>query len=184
MHQATRVSRRRMITRRGPLTAVALLAAALTIALSATALAAQPKAGKRYSGFTSQPKFMGFSAPVTFKVSATGAKLAGFTYGSFGCFGAGGFKPGVNPYTGAFLIPVGTVPVSSSGKFSVKNAKSRHTFTGKFGETILTTAQVSGRFATARTATGTISFTQTGIPKHGKSISCGPVKLTFRVKTK
>jgi hypothetical protein len=161
-----------------------LIALALTLAISTTALAAHPKAGKRYTGTTSAAKLLGFSAPVRFTVSASGAKLVGFTYGSFGCFGAGGFKPGVNPYTGGALISVGSVPVAGNGRFSVKNAKSRHVFTGTFGETIVTTAQVSGRFTSAKTATGSITFRQTGIPKHGKSFSCGPGTLTFSASAK
>lgn len=70
--------------------------AALTVglALSAAAPAAQPTAGKKYAGVTSEPKAAGFSAPVSFKVSDSGAALLNFQYGSLGCFGAGGLRPG------------------------------------------------------------------------------------------
>jgi hypothetical protein len=163
----------------------ALLAAALTLLLAATALAAQPKAGKRYSGFTSAPKILGFGAPVTFKVSATASTLTGFSYGSLGCFGAGGFQPGHNPYKSASSTQrVGTIAVAKNGSFSVKNRKSKFTFAGKFGGTILTTSQVTGRFAKAKTATGAITFRQTDIPKHGKRFSCGPGTVTFTAGAK
>ena len=163
----------------------ALLGAALTLLLAATALAAQPKAGKRYSGFTSATKILGFGAPVTFKVSAGATKLTGFSYGSLGCFGAGGFQPGHNPYKGADATEhVGTISVAKNGKFSVKNRKSKFTFAGKSGGTIVTTSQVSGKFANAKNATGTITFRQTDIPKHGKRFSCGPGTVTFTARTK
>lgn len=163
----------------------ALLAGALTLLLAATALAAKPKAGKRYSGFTSAPKILGFGAPVTFKVSATATKLTGFSYGSFGCFGAGGFQPGHNPYKGADATEhVGAITVAKNGKFSVKNATSKFTFAGSAGASIVTTSQVSGRFVTAKSATGTITLRQTDIPKHGPRFSCGPGTVTFTAKAK
>lgn len=167
---------------RGLTRALALLAAAAAmLALAATALAAHPHAGKRYAGvLTNVDKVEGFSAPVSFRVSSTGASLVGFTYGTFGCFGAGGFAPGVNPYTGNSLIKVASIAVAKNGSFSINASKSKVSFKGEYASTTVTTTRVTGKFVTRNTATGTISFTQTETPKTGKSFTCGPSLRTFR----
>ena len=91
----------------------------MALGFTATALAAHPKAGRKYAGFTSEAKVEGFGAPVSFTVSGTAAKLGNFRYGSLGCFGAGGFRPGVDPFTGSSITKVGTISVASSGHFAI-----------------------------------------------------------------
>jgi hypothetical protein len=168
-------------SRRLTSTLAALGVAAATLALAATALAAHPHAGKRYAGvLTNVEKIEGFSAPITFRVSPSGTTLVGFRYGTFGCFGAGGFRPGVNPYTGNSLITVGPITVAENGTFSIKGSKSKLSFKGQYASTTVTTTQVTGKFVNRKTATGTISFTQTETPKTGKPFSCGPAPRTFR----
>ncbi len=56
------------------------LAAGLSAALVVSALAAHPKAGKPYAGFTSGNAFNGFKPPVSFKVSSNGKQLLRFKY--------------------------------------------------------------------------------------------------------
>jgi hypothetical protein len=176
----------RTTTRRDPMntttrrTLSALTAGALTLGLSATALAAHPKHGKRYSGFTSEPPVIGFRAPVSFKVSADGTKLLSFQYASLGCFGAGGFKPGVSPFTGAFAFKgIGTIKVAKNGSFSIKNAKTPFKVAK---QTTVTTSTIIGKFKTASTATGTISFGQKFSAPHEHGGACGPGKLSFTAK--
>jgi hypothetical protein len=164
----------------------ALLGGALALAVAATAFAAHPKSGKSYSGFTSAPSLVGFRAPVTFQVSSSGAKLVKFTYGSLSCFGGGGFQQGVNPYTGVTLIKVGTIAVSTSGKFSVNKAKSTfHFHSGSISGTTTTTSVIGGRFTDPNTATGTIRFSQVAKQSNlPQSSSCHSVKRSFTAKLK
>ena len=158
-------------------TVVAVLACALLLA--AAALAAKPKKGARFSGHTSATPVEGFKAPVKFTVASNGKSLSNFTFGSFGCFGAGGFKPGVNPYTGNSLIDAGKLNIASSGKFT-DNAVSAHTVAG---QTTTTKMTISGRFSTPKRVAGTIAFSQV-VSGGGASSSCGPAKLSFSAKAK
>ena len=140
-------------------TLIAALVAALSLLLAVGAFAAHPKAGKTYTGFVAGVTSNGFKAPVSFKVSSDGKRLLAFKWAYFGCFGGGG-PPGVNPFTDPYnIVKVGTISVSSSGKFSVKNVK--WTAAGAHGApTKVTFSTISGRFTTAKKATGTIVFTQ------------------------
>jgi hypothetical protein len=157
---------------------VAVALAGLTMA--ASAIAAHPKAGSRYAGSTSASPLNGFLAPVTFTVARNGKSLLNFKYSSFGCFGAGGFRPGVDYYTQpGSVIKVGTVKLSKSGSFSVSGAVSDYS---GFGDKTATTSKVAGRFTSARLATGTITFSQ---KVTGKFVSsCGPGVLQFTAKAK
>jgi hypothetical protein len=150
----------------------ATLAITLALGFAATALAAHPKPGKRYAGTqTNVNPIVGFSAPVSFKVSSTGKQLLRFTYGTIGCFGAGGFKPGVDPYTRSDLIKVGPITVTGSGHFAISNSKMTYQYpTG--GYTQVTKTTISGRFTTRKTATGTITYSQTLTPPSGSGSTC------------
>ncbi len=157
-----------------------ILAVIAVLVLAATALAAHPKAGARYSGFVASAPVNGFEPPVTFAVSGNGTTLTNFRYSSFGCFGAGGFQPGVDYYTKPqAIIKVGSVKVSKSGHFSAAGAVSTYT---AFGNTTKTTSKVSGSFTSAKAAKGTISFGQKVTGKFKSS--CGPAVLSFTVKVK
>jgi hypothetical protein len=147
-----------------------LLAAALA---AGTALAAKPKPRAHFSGHTNQPAVVGFLAPVKFTVSSDGRSLSSFTFGTFGCFGAGGFRPGVNPYTGSSLIDIGKVKVSAGGKISQKATSSRTVA----GQKTTTTISLSGRFSTPKKASGTITFSQ--VVTGTLHLSCGPAARTF-----
>jgi hypothetical protein len=142
--------------------------------LAAVAFAAKPAHGAHFSGRTAVAPTVGFYAPVKFTVSHNGRQLNGFSYGSFGCFGAGGFRPGVNPYTGGSIIHVGTVNVSPSGSISVSGAKSSYS---AFGNTTMTTVSITGRFTKAKAATGTITFAQKISGKFNST--CGPAHVGF-----
>jgi len=156
-----------------------LLAIASVTLFAAVALAVKPAHGAHFTGRTSASPVVGFYAPVKFAVAQDGRSLKGFSFGSFGCFGAGGFRPGVNPYTGSSIIHVGAVKVSGSGRFSVTGAKSKYTVSG---QTTTTTVAVSGHFTGRKSAAGSITFSQkvTGTFKS----SCGPGTIQFSASSR
>jgi hypothetical protein len=161
---------------------IGALALALSLLLAVSALAAHPKAGKKYSGFISGFVDHGFKQPVSFKVSSDGKRLLSFQWAGFGCFGGGG-PPGVDPFIDPFNIhKVATIKVSSSGSFSVKNAKWTATGNALQG-TMVTFSTISGRFTTANKATGTITFTQKQQGQTCSSTSHGNPPLKFTVTT-
>jgi hypothetical protein len=174
------IARARSITlSRASLRGVAALVVAIALlAAAATAIAAHPKKGARFAGSIAGTGINGFKPPVTFTVSSSATTLTRFTFSTLGCFGSGGFRPGVDYYTQpSALIKVGTVKVSKSGHFSLAGAVVSYS---GFGVTTTTTTSVSGSFTTPRTAIGTVSFTQ---KLSGKDTgSCGPAKLQFTAK--
>jgi hypothetical protein len=150
----------------------------LTLAITATALAAHPIAGGHYKGVDSAPKVNGFRSPVTF-TAASGSKLVHFKYSTFGCFGSGGghLTPGVNYHLRPYAVQtVDTINVAGNGKFSVRNASSTYKIDG---QTTVTKSSVSGEFTRSNKATGTISFTQTFSEPHFASAHCRPTVPTF-----
>jgi hypothetical protein len=156
---------------------IAALAGALSLLLAVSALAAHPKAGKPYAGFTSGSAFNGFKPPVSFKVSSNGKQLLGFKYSAGDCGGMGGpGDPWPNP---EFVRKVGTITVDSKGDFSVKNAKSTATLQGSNPPmTKYSSTTITGSFKTAKNATGTIKLSVT-IGSH----SCPTQKLSFSAGT-
>jgi hypothetical protein len=136
---------------------IAALTAAFSLVLAAGALGANPRPGKLYTGPTSA-SYNGFTAPVSFRISKNGRQLLSFKWAGGGCIGLGG--PGNAWSNPAMNYKVGTINVSRTGTFSVKNVKSTVTWKqGRQAFTKVTTSTVAGRFKTATTATGTISFT-------------------------
>lgn len=164
-----------------PGTWIVLIAASFGLLLATGALAARPTSGKTYSGYTSSPKFNGFSAPVSFKVSSSASKLLSFKYGNTGCPAAGP-TPSGNPYLkSANLQIVASIPVSSTGTFSIKNAKTTRTTKGTSFYTI---TSVTGTFKSAQSASGSITYTN-GFSAPGFTHQCGtPTMVTFTATAK
>jgi hypothetical protein len=161
---------------------IAVLATALGLLLVAVALAAIPVAGKTYSGHTAAPAVNGFRGPVTFTVSGDASSLMLFQYGNIGCI-PGGTITG-NPYAIASgMIKVGTIPVSATGHFSSTGAQFTYA-NAKAGTKTVTTTAVTGKFKTAKSASGTITFTQHLTGVGGFSKSCGPLAMKFTAKTR
>jgi hypothetical protein len=151
------------------------LAAALSLLLASSAFAAQPIAGGTYTGFLTTGAYNGFKPPVSFKVSVNGKLLRGFKWAGDGCLGMGG--PG-DPWTSRpFINEVGTIDVSPSGTFSVKDARSTTAAPGGNG-TKTTISTVNGRFTNAKTATGTITYTMSDTGG-----SCAPATVRFTATT-
>ncbi len=163
---------------RTPRTVIVVLALALSALLAVSAFAAHPKTGKTYRGLTSGPAFNGFRPPVSFKVSSNGKRLLGFKYAAGDCGGMGG--PG-DPWTNSlFVRKVGTIKVDSKGDFSVKNAKSKVAISGSNPPmTKYSSSTVTGRFKTAKKATGSIKLTTT----IGSHSSCPGQKMSFTATT-
>ena len=159
---------RMRIARRTRTRVAALLTAALTLAVTASALAAHPKPGRKYSGTTSEQKIEGFSAPVTFSVSAGATKLLHFSYGSLG----------------SALDRVGTINVAANGHFAITNFQSTLKFKGGSQGKLVTTTAVTGTFTSASQASGQITFSQNEILVHQKPLPCGPVTFKFKAKLK
>ena len=158
--------------------AVALLVGGAVLTSAAAAVAAHPKKGSHFAGATSEAPINGFKAPVTFAVSSNGKTLSKFAYSSLGCFGSGGFRPGVDYFTQpSAIVKVGTVTVSGSVHFSVMGivfAYSSH------GVKTTTTTKVTGSFTSSKAASGTITFTQNDTGAY--TSSCGPTTLQFTAK--
>jgi len=166
----------RTIAIRRSILAVTITLLATALALTAAALAAKPKPGAHFTGRTATPPVLGFYAPVKFTVSGDGRTLQGLSFGSLGCLGAGGFRPGVSPYVGSSVLHVGVIRKVASGRFSASGAKSTYR-QPKYNETTVTTISVKVRFSRPKVATGSITFSQsiTGSYK----ASCGPATIAF-----
>lgn len=157
--------------------AVVVLVCCAPLTAVATALAAHPKKGAHFSGSFSFTGINGFKPPVSFSVSKDGRTLTAFTYSTLGCFGSGGFQPGVNYYTKPFaIVRVGTVKVSSSGHCSAAGVASKYTVSG---HTTTTTTTLSGRFTKPKSASGTVSFSQSDSLAGGKAVTCKSIALSF-----
>jgi hypothetical protein len=154
-----------------------VVAATAVFASSAAALGALPKHGASFAGTTSAVKINGFSPRVLFTVSKNGKSLSGFRYSTLGCFGGGGFRPGVDYYAKAdWFIKVGTVKLTAKGHFSATGATFSNTVVGL---TTTTTTSVKGSFTKTKTASGTIVLSQKITGKF--TSSCGstlPIHFT------
>ena len=157
---------------------VALLAASALLASSAVALGALPKHGASFTGKSSESPINGFSAPVLFTVAKNGKSLTGFRYSTLGCFGGGGFRPGVNYYAKPeFFVKVPGVRIAAGGRFSAIGVKYSRT---AFGQTTTTTSKVTGSFTKSKAAKGTIVFSQDVTGQFNSK--CGPGTLQFTAK--
>lgn len=166
----------------GPITsrrgrgAMALVLAVALLA-PAAALAAHPRKGAHFTGSVAGVGINGFKAPVGFKVSSNGSTLTGFTFSTLGCFGAGGFQPGVDYFTKSFNVyKLGTLK-SVGSHYSASKVALTRSGTG-YGEK--TTASASVSFSSPTEASGTITYTQ---KLSGSSTAeCGPATLQFTAK--
>jgi hypothetical protein len=142
---------------------LAVAAVAATSAFGAVA----PKTGA-YAGNTTEKQVNGFPPTASFTVGSKG--LATFTFRTLGCFSAGEFPAGVDPFSTSMVILTASIPVKA-GAFTA--TKAAGTFT--FDKTIKTVSNITGTFTNATTATGVITYTQTDSYKD----VCGPTKVKF-----
>lgn len=112
--------------------------------------AASPKRGAKFSGSVNIAPVVGFKPRVSFKISADGKSVTGFSFGTLGCQGSGGFRPGRYPFA----------PFKLAKALSIKKGK----FSGSARGSLLKTAytgKVTGRFTTSKSASGTVQINQT-----------------------
>lgn len=167
------------------------LAVLAILLLAAVALAATPKKGAKFKGtigtasssYGSAPyKYGKYLSPVSFEVSKSGKRVSGFRYGYLSCSGGSGGPVTSNPYTGAYATKkVGVASIAPGGTFAVSGSKAVYKTTGSYATTYTTTSAVSGKFTSAKKATGTITLTQATL-YNGKTTNCGPVTLTWSAK--
>jgi hypothetical protein len=144
-----------------------------TLVAVATATAALPRAGARYTGPTNSKVVNGFGNTVTF---LAGAKtLRRFSFGTLGCFGYGTFPVGVDPYSTSLAQLPKEVPVTATGAFAVKSVLADWNG-GDSGMKLKVT--LSGTFSSSTAAKGTIWISES----NGNGGTCGPVKMTFVAK--
>jgi hypothetical protein len=154
-----------------------LLVAVVALATAAAALAAHPKKNARFTGIVIGPEINGFKPPVTFRVSANGKTLMGFTYSALGCFGEGGFRPGVDYYTKPeALKKLGNLKVSSAGNFKASGVVV--VYKG-IGGSVTTTSTVYGSFTSPTAVTGSVTFSQK-LSQGGAKCSSSPFDFTAK----
>jgi len=145
------------------------LAVSTTLVLAVAASAALPVTGP-FAGKTSLRPINGFSDLVTFNVS--GKSLKRFTFGTLGCFAISvNFPVGTDPYgdpTATALVKV-AIPVTPTGTF---NFTTKPVLADPEGTE--TTAVIKGSFANSKSASGTITVTQTS-----NGDTCGPQRMKF-----
>jgi hypothetical protein len=151
-------------------TAVAL-ALLGSLSLTAGALAATPKKGSKFKGTASGTiKFAtSFTAkdPLSFTVSGNSKKLTSVAYTDSVC-GLAASK----------LVKLGSIQVNAAGKFSASKVKSAALPDSlEDGGTVVTTTTISGKFTSAKKATGTLEYAQK--QSGSATASCGPIKLKF-----
>ena len=145
------------------------LAVSTTLVLAVAASAALPVTGP-FAGKTSLHPINGFNDLVTFNVS--GSALKKFTFGTLGCFAMSGtFPVGTDPYGDptATAVVKGSIPVAPKGTFTITTKPVLADAEGT-----VTTAVIQGSFLSSKSATGTITITQTS-----NGDTCGPTKMKF-----
>lgn len=150
----------------------------LVIILAETVFGRHTNAARDYSGHTSFA-YNGYQAPVAFSLAADGRSLRGFQYGNLGCFVHGyGSASAPDPFASSTAITtVGRVPRVGSLSFAVTGVVALSAADRRRTRTV---TSVTVRFDGGRSATGTISFTQT---RTGAApTSCGPSSVDFNVR--
>ena len=150
--------------------AIATLALLSSLSLAATALAATPQKHAKFKGTASGTvKFAtSFTAkdPLSFTVTGNSKQLSSVSYTDSVC-DLGASK----------VVKLGTLKVIG-GKFSVSKLKSAPEGDAlEDGGTIVTMTTISGKFTSAKKATGTLEYSQNA--SGSSSASCGPIKLKF-----
>ena len=148
-----------------------VMALTASLSLAATALASNPEKSAKFKGMASgKVEFAtSFTAkdPFAFMVSSNSKKLVSVAYTDSVC-----------DLASSKVVKVGTIKVASGGKFSVSKLKSApESDSLEDGATVVTTTSISGKFTSAKKATGTLEYSQK--QSGSSSASCGPIKLKF-----
>jgi hypothetical protein len=147
-------------------------AALAGLVLAASAAATLPTQRTVYRGYTSEHQINGYRPTIQFVASAGGRTLRNFVFQTLGCFGAGSFPVGTDPF---FEYPwhLPSIPVATTGTYSAKlKATPASTDAGTM------TATVTGSFTNATTVSGKITFSQAQ-----NGATCGPRTVNFTVSS-
>ncbi len=153
---------------------------AVALAVVPAVSASAPRKGA-FKGTVSYQKvplaYNGFNDPVRFTVAPSGSKITGFSFGFFGCNGAGGAAaPGKN-YWLSSLKKVASAPLSKAGRFSATGTWSHSQKAPVLTDTVKYT--IRGTFNKAGTmASGTIAVNENFT---GPSIKTPPSKANCAV---
>ena len=147
--------------------AVAVLAFAAT-----SAFAVVPSQRSVFKGVTSEHAVNGYKPTIQFVSQAGGKTITNFVFETLGCFGAGQFPVGTDPFAESpWRLPKLKVP--ANGILSTKvNATSPALDSGKMAVT------VSGTFTSTSKMTGKLTYTQ-----DQSGATCGPRTVKFSVST-
>ena len=146
--------------------------AAAVLVFAASALGILPSQKSVFKGYTSEHKVNGFKPTIQFTAQPGGRTLTNFVFQTLGCFGAGQFPVGVDPFAESpWRLPKLTVP--ATGTLTTKvNATSTALDSGKM------TVTLTGTFTSSSKMTGKITFSQ-----DQSGATCGPKTVTFAVST-
>jgi hypothetical protein len=150
-------------------TIVASTALAAVLALTASALGALPAQKKSFRGSTSELAINGFKPSVTFRTGIGGLSMKSFVFETLGCFGAGSFPVGVDPFVES-PWRIASIPVAKTGTFNLVKTRA----TSPVSDAGTMTATVTGSFATTTKVTGKIVFSQVQ-----DGAECGPQTVKF-----
>jgi hypothetical protein len=147
------------------------------LALGATALAVAPAKSHTFKGTASGR--VTFATTFTakdalhFMTSRNGEELTSFTYTDTVC-----------ALASTEVMKVGSIKVVSNGKFSIAKHKAPALSDKlKDGGKVVTTTTITGKFVSARKATGTLDYTQAETLNGKPTSHCGPITLSFTAST-
>ena len=136
-----------------------------------SALAVLPSQRSVFKGVTSEHAVNGYKPTIQF-VAQPGGRLTNFVFQTLGCFGAGQFPVGVDPFAETpWRLPKLTVPATGTLNMKV-NAISNALDAGKM------TVTVTATFTSASKMTGKITYSQ-----DQSGATCGPRTVKFAVST-
>jgi hypothetical protein len=146
-------------------------AAVSVLVFAASAYAVIPTQRTVFRGVTSEHAVNGYKPTIQF-VAQPGGRLTNIVFQTLGCFGAGQFAVGVDPFAESpWKLPKLTVPKTGTVTAKVA-AKSNALDSGKM------TVTFTGTFTSASKMTGKITFSQ-----DQSGATCGPKTVKFAVST-
>jgi hypothetical protein len=142
------------------------------LVFATSALAVVPSQRSVFKGVTSEHAVNGYKPTIQFVAQAGGKTLTNFVFQTLGCFGAGQFPVGVDPFAETpWRLPKITVPANGTILTKV-NATSPALDSGKMSVTL------SGTFTSTSKMSGKITFSQ-----DQSGATCGPRTVKFAVST-
>jgi hypothetical protein len=150
---------------------IVITSAIAALAFTASALAVLPSHRTVFKGVTSEHAVNGYKPTIQF-IAQPGGRITNFVFQTLGCFGAGQFPVGVDPFAESpWRLPKITVPATGTLKTKV-SATSNALDAGSM------TVTLTGTFTSASKMTGKITYSQ-----DQSGATCGPRTVKFAVST-